>query len=157
MCQILRIPGRDDIETMGELRRLWPTLVAHASYSLSGVATAPDERCLCPVDILASAAANGASVQENYDGLYLLDPAPPRPRVGLEIRVGGRRIRARLLFVPRDLWLGLYWDRLPTGTRRWSDARGIAVYVGIVPTLPLRITWEWGNPNQDERRRDVID
>ncbi len=38
---------------------------------------------------------------------------------------------------PRDLWLGVYWDRpSPTG---WS--RALDVYICIVPCLPLLISY----------------
>lgn len=39
---------------------------------------------------------------------------------------------ARVLFEPRDLWVGVYWDRRPGELR---------VYVCLVPRLPLLLTF----------------
>jgi hypothetical protein len=49
-----------------------------------------------------------------------------------------RRPRARLVFEPRDLWLGVYWD--------WAEGlmdhpRVLVTYIGLIPMLPLRIEW----------------
>lgn len=40
-----------------------------------------------------------------------------------------------LLFEPCDLWVGLYWKRYPAA---------LEVYVCILPTVPLRLYWQWG-------------
>lgn len=37
-----------------------------------------------------------------------------------------------LIFEPRDLWVGVYWDRT-----RYE----LAVYICLIPTLPLRLRW----------------
>lgn len=41
--------------------------------------------------------------------------------------------RAKLRFEPRDLWVGLFWDRRPDG---------LHVYVCLVPTIVLH--WRLG-------------
>jgi hypothetical protein len=53
------------ISTIGELRGVWPVLVADPAYTL-GI---PDEpvTCLCPVDFPASAAANGMQTRQRED------------------------------------------------------------------------------------------
>lgn len=43
-----------------------------------------------------------------------------------------RSLRARFEFEPRDLWVGVYWDRSPT---HWH------VYLTAVPCLPLHVSW----------------
>lgn len=45
-------------------------------------------------------------------------------------------MRARLLFEPRDLWFGAYWDRHPGELR---------VYICIIPMLPLLLTFRRPN------------
>jgi hypothetical protein len=50
-----------------------------------------------------------------------------------------RKIRVRLLWEPRDLWVGVYWtvDREATYPR-------LRVYVCLLPTLPILVTiWPW--------------
>jgi hypothetical protein len=42
-----------------------------------------------------------------------------------------RRYRVEFLFEPRDLWVGLFWDRRP-------NAR--LFYICLVPTLVIKIT-----------------
>lgn len=44
-----------------------------------------------------------------------------------------RRRKARVLFNPRDLWVGVYWHRKPGAT---------VVYVTAIPTLPLRMQFD---------------
>lgn len=39
---------------------------------------------------------------------------------------------ARILFEPRDLWVGVFWDRRPGELR---------VYVCLLPALPLLLTF----------------
>jgi hypothetical protein len=43
-------------------------------------------------------------------------------------------LRFEVLFEPRDLWVGVYWDR----PRLYPCGRGLDVYVGFVPTFPVR-------------------
>jgi hypothetical protein len=46
-----------------------------------------------------------------------------------------QKIILRLLFEPRDVWIGVYWDRQPMG---------LYLYVCVLPTLPLLIIWRRG-------------
>lgn len=46
-----------------------------------------------------------------------------------------------LKFEPHDLWVGVYWKVTRSVE---SSYRCLKVYVCIVPTLPLILTWEWG-------------
>lgn len=60
--------------------------------------------------------------------------------LGPKRQFGGGLKRAfwwTLLWEPRDLWLGIYWDR-PKGTG-WS--RALDVYVCVVPCLPVKLTF----------------
>ena len=51
---------------------------------------------------------------------------------------------AKFLFEPRDLWIGVYWDR------RWlplidKDRRALILYVCLLPTIVLRLVFPgWG-------------
>lgn len=49
----------------------------------------------------------------------------------------------QLLFEPRDLWIGVFWDvkeRLVDAvTRKRKAAPLIRVYICLLPTLPLRV------------------
>jgi hypothetical protein len=47
----------------------------------------------------------------------------------------------RLKFEPRDLWLGVYWNLVRSIE---SPYKRLDVYVCIIPTLPLRLRFEWG-------------
>lgn len=48
---------------------------------------------------------------------------------------GPFRVHASLLFEPRDLWVGVYWDTY------WETGRKkLTVYLTVVPMLPIRIT-----------------
>lgn len=50
-------------------------------------------------------------------------------------RVFGRHV-VSLLFEPRDVWLGVYWNVERT---RDSGERSLYVYLCVVPCLPLRL------------------
>lgn len=49
--------------------------------------------------------------------------------------------RIRLLWEPRDLWVGVYWDRpLPLDIGYGFKLRTLFIYVCLVPCLPIKIT-----------------
>jgi hypothetical protein len=46
--------------------------------------------------------------------------------------------RVTLLFEPRDLWIGIFWDR------RWlplmhKDRKSVVLYFCVIPTIVLRV------------------
>lgn len=49
-----------------------------------------------------------------------------------------RRFTVRWLFEPRDLWLGVFWNRVEGGIPR---DKFLLVYVCFVPSLPFCIAW----------------
>ncbi len=49
----------------------------------------------------------------------------------------GRRITAKPLWEPRDLWLGLFWKKPEPGT--------VVLFLCVVPCLPVRITLSRGS------------
>lgn len=51
------------------------------------------------------------------------------------------RPEVKLKFEPRDLWVGVYWNLAESIE---STYKRLDVYVCIVPTLPLRLRFEWG-------------
>jgi hypothetical protein len=61
MCQKVNAPGAIEIETIGQLRRLMPRLVKDPGYTATPdpIPESYNATCLCPVDISATAAANG--------------------------------------------------------------------------------------------------
>lgn len=46
----------------------------------------------------------------------------------------GREWTVALLWEPRDLWLGLYWNPYEEAGRRW-----VALYICLLPCLPIRL------------------
>lgn len=54
-----------------------------------------------------------------------------------------KRWRVRIQFVPRDLWIGLYWK-----TERVSRGRLDTFFVCLVPMLPIVIQWVTPNPGE---------
>lgn len=55
-------------------------------------------------------------------------------------------MRIRILFKPRDLWIGVYWDRRHVG---WQGAYGAkrsiyeySIYICLIPCLPIRLRWD---------------
>jgi hypothetical protein len=46
--------------------------------------------------------------------------------------------RTRLIFEPRDLWVGVYWDAV-----RDEGYGGYNVYVCLVPMLPIFMQWRY--------------
>jgi hypothetical protein len=43
-------------------------------------------------------------------------------------------MRLRVLFEPRDLWVGLFWT-----WRTYASSRRLELYVCVIPMLPLLI------------------
>ena len=48
------------------------------------------------------------------------------------------KLSVKLLWEPRDLWVGIYWTR--------DGADHLFVYVCVLPALPIRLHWarSWG-------------
>jgi hypothetical protein len=64
-----------------------------------------------------------------------------------------RRFTARLLWEPRDLWVGMFWNHAHADAPRTSDQtfsgqrdRFLLVYVSLVPCLPLALAWRTTSP-----------
>jgi len=77
MCQILH-HGDVEIETIGDLRRVMPVVVKNVHYSK--VALEADDCCLCPVDLIATGAANGFTViPKQGDFATILHPDSKAP------------------------------------------------------------------------------
>lgn len=60
----------------------------------------------------------------------------------------------KLLFEPRDLWVGIYWNRQSTlvferDFKYGSEIIIWDVYICLVPMLPLRLMWRRWTPNPD--------
>lgn len=49
-----------------------------------------------------------------------------------------RRLTVRWLWEPRDIWLGVFWNRTQVGD--YGD-EFLLVYVSLIPCLPLCICW----------------
>jgi hypothetical protein len=49
-----------------------------------------------------------------------------------------KRWRARLLFEPRDLWIGVYWTGVNKSSPPGVDPRYL-IYICIVPCFPIRV------------------
>jgi len=49
-----------------------------------------------------------------------------------------RRFTIRLLLEPRDLWVGIFWNRVKLGD--FGD-EFLLVYVCLIPCLPLVFSW----------------
>jgi hypothetical protein len=45
-----------------------------------------------------------------------------------------KRLVARLLWEPRDVWLGVYWNRVRAGA---PADRFLLIYVCVIPCIPL--------------------
>jgi hypothetical protein len=46
-----------------------------------------------------------------------------------------------LLWEPRDLWVGVYWDYVPLPHKVSSADFGWRVYVCLVPLVPILFWW----------------
>lgn len=50
--------------------------------------------------------------------------------------------QVRLLWEPRDLWVGAYWDfKQPVPCEECTEHWTLDVYVCLIPVLPLRLRW----------------
>ncbi len=49
-----------------------------------------------------------------------------------------RRFTARLLWEPRDIWLGVFWNTVKAGG---PEDRFLLVYVCLIPCVPLALAW----------------
>ncbi len=52
-----------------------------------------------------------------------------------------QRFTARLLWEPRDLWMGVFWNRVHAGG---PADRFLFVYVCVIPCLPVALSWRLG-------------
>lgn len=59
-----------------------------------------------------------------------------------------RRLKARIEFEPRDLWIGVYWDRKKIGTLSQLN-----LYICIVPVFPIHLTYIFGKLPELRRRK----
>ena len=74
-------------------------------------------------------------------------------QLAMRVLLGGsrqpeRRLTARLLWEPRDAWVGVFWNRASADAPRTSDQtfsgqrdRFLLVDVCLVPCLPLAVAW----------------
>lgn len=59
-------------------------------------------------------------------------------------------LRASLKFEPRDLWVGVYWNfdsisrTIMTGFFGGNFHKYLAVYICILPMLPIKLEFRWG-------------
>jgi len=51
-----------------------------------------------------------------------------------------RKLSLRLLWEPRDLWIGVFWNRI-SGERLLGDY--LLVYVCAIPLFPISIAWRY--------------
>lgn len=49
-----------------------------------------------------------------------------------------RRLTVRWLWEPRDIWVGVFWNRAKLGD---LGDEFLLIYIGVVPCLPLCICW----------------
>lgn len=61
-----------------------------------------------------------------------------------------RRIRARLEFEPRDLWVGLYWEKRNIGELKRYD-----YYICVVPMLPIHVVYTRWNRISGFRKEEI--
>ena len=47
-----------------------------------------------------------------------------------------KNVSVRLIWEPRDFWIGVYWERVYE-----VYERGFDLYVCLVPMFPIRISW----------------
>jgi hypothetical protein len=47
-------------------------------------------------------------------------------------------VRARVTFEPRDLWVGIYWDRDQSPANNRYE---LHLFICLIPTLPIHVWW----------------
>jgi hypothetical protein len=72
----------------------------------------------------------------------MVDRLPVIEREGWGDVLSGKPIRrVQLRREPRDLWIGVYWDRPSPLDMGWGfELRTLFIYVCLIPCLPLKIT-----------------
>jgi hypothetical protein len=67
MCVEIYFPGEDDpVETVGELRERWPTIVFREGHEADDMT---EFGCLCQIEPHSTAKANGASLELRADSM----------------------------------------------------------------------------------------
>lgn len=51
------------------------------------------------------------------------------------------RVDVRVLWEPRDLWVGLYWKTVPVQTDDGPKTLAVVFYLCVLPCVPIRVTW----------------
>lgn len=55
---------------------------------------------------------------------------------------------------PRDVWVGVFWERYFDDELNWRHA--LDVYVCVLPCLPLKFQWRWAGLDPWRLRDDDI-
>jgi len=50
-------------------------------------------------------------------------------------------MKVRLEFKPQDLWIGVFWKRLPGYDPEEEPVAEVHVWICLLPMLPLHIQW----------------
>jgi hypothetical protein len=66
-----------------------------------------------------------------------------RKRQLLHWPVAGKRIDWELLWEPRDLWVGLFWDERAV-QQHWGKERFGHLYIILIPCFPFHVWWYRG-------------
>lgn len=61
-----------------------------------------------------------------------------QPRIAWRVIRALRLPTVALIFEPRDLWLGIYWNPVESLMGNWI---ALDVYVCVLPCLPILLTW----------------
>lgn len=64
--------------------------------------------------------------------------SPRDPLKGALRPFGLRGLEVRVRLEPRDLWVGVFWDREPLPIFGGSV---VSVYVCFLPCIPIRLSW----------------